>query len=209
MFRSSNKSTQQTLFSSANSLLTGKSLKYYADNNQWYNQFRVQITHRIDEEPFRVLFCEDFGSPNAPIRVLVGMMILKEARGWSDSQLFEEARYNLLVHSALGMINVDDVNPADSTYYNLRKSIVNHEKEGHENLLEKVFSQVTKSQVIEFKINGNKVRMDSKLLGSNIAWYSRYELIHESVNKVFTFFFKNDNTLVIWRRNINNLSCLK
>lgn len=26
-----------------------------------------------------------------------------------------------------------------------------------------------------------QVRMESKLLGSNIAWYSRYELIHETL----------------------------
>jgi len=188
MFRPSSKTTQRTLFSSANSLLTGKSLKDFEDNSKWHNQFRVQVTSRIDEEPFRVLFCEDFGSPNASIRVLIGMMVLKEARGWSDSQLFEESRYNLLVRSALGMVNVDDCTPAQSTYYNLRKSIVNHEKEGHENLLEKVFSQVTKSQAIEFNINGKKMRMDSKLLGSNIAWYSRYELIHESLSKVYRSF---------------------
>jgi hypothetical protein len=86
------------------------------------------------------------------------------------------------------MVNVDDSTPAPSTYYNLRKSIVNNKKEGHENLLEMVFSQVTKSQAIEFNVNGKKIRMDSKLLGSNIAWYSRYELIHESVGKVYRSF---------------------
>ena len=188
MFRRSSKTTHQTLFSSANSLLTGKSLKDFEDNDKWYNQFRVQVTSRIDEELFRVLFCEDFGSPNAPIRVLIGMMVLKEARGLSDSQLFEETRYNLLVRSALGLVNVDDCTPAQSTYYNLRKSIVNHEKAGNENLLEKVFSQVTKSQAMEFNINGKKMRMDSKLLGSNIAWYSRYELIHEILSKVYRSF---------------------
>jgi hypothetical protein len=188
MFRRSSKTTQKTLFSSANNLLSGKSLKIFEDNNEWHNQFRVQVTSRIDEEPFRVLFCENFGSPNASIRVLIGMMVLKEARGWSDSELFEETRYNLLVRSALGMINVDDSTPAPSTYYNLRKSIVNHEKAGHENLLEMVFSQVTKSQAVEFNVNGKKIRMDSKLLGSNIAWYSRYELIHESVGMVYRSF---------------------
>ena len=185
MFKKSVKTTQQTLFSSTNSLLKGRSLKVYEDNNKWHNQFRVQVTLRIDEEPFRVLFCEDFGSPNAPIRVLLGMMILKEAHGWSDAQLFEETRFNLLTRSALNYVNVDDATPADSTYYKLRSRIVNHEKAGHENLLEKVFSQVTKSQALEFNINGKKTRMDSKLLGSNIAWYSRYELIHESIRLAY------------------------
>ena len=186
MFRRSNKTSQPKLFSSTHSLLSGKSLKMYEDNSQWHNQFRIQVTQRIDEEPFRPLYNEDFGSPNVPIRILVGMMILKEAHGWSDSELFEQSRFNLLVRSALSMLNIDDSTPAESTYYLLRKHIVDWEKAGNENLIEKVFSQVTKSQVLEFKINGNKIRMDSKLMGSNIAWYSRYELIHETVSKAYS-----------------------
>jgi hypothetical protein len=185
MFRRSHKVSQPKLFFSTHSLLTGKSLKVYEDNSKWHNQFRIQVTQRIDEEPFRPLYCEDFGSPNASIRILIGMMVLKEAQGWSDSQLFEQCRFNLLVRSALGMLNIDDTTPAESTYYLLRKHIVDWEKEGNENLIEKIFTQVTKSQVIEFNINGNKIRMDSKLLGSNIAWYSRYELIHETVSKAY------------------------
>jgi len=185
MFRRSNKTTQPTLFSSTNSLLTGKSLKVYEDNNKWHNQFRVHVTNRIDEELFRPLFKDNFGSPNAPIRILIGMMILKEAQGWSDSQLFEHSRFNILVRSALGMSNIDDSPPAESTYYLLRNRIVCWEKEGNENLIEKVFSQVTKSQAAEFNINGKKIRMDSKLLGSNIARYSRYELIHESIRMAY------------------------
>jgi len=185
MFRRSSKTSQPKLFSNLQSLLTGKSLKVYEDKNEWHNQFRVQVTYRIDEEPFRPLFCEDFGSPNASIRVLVGMMVLKEAEGWSDALLFEQCRFNLLVRSALGILNIDDSPPAESTYYLFRKRIVDWEKAGNENLIEKVFAQVTKSQVIEFNINGIKIRMDSKLLGSNIAWYSRYELIHETVSMAY------------------------
>jgi hypothetical protein len=185
MFRHSNKTSQPKLFSNTHSLLSGRSLKIYEDNNKWHNQFRVQIIYRIDEDLFRPLYCEDFGSPNAPIRILIGMMVLKEAQGWSDAQLFEHARFSLLVRSALGMLNIDDPTPAESTYYLLRRHIVDWEKKGNENLFEKIFAQVTKSQVLEFNINGNKIRLDSKLMGSNIAWYSRYELIHETVSKAY------------------------
>jgi len=188
MFRKSKKSLQLNLFSNVHSLLSGKSLDMYEDNQKWHNQFRVQVTQRIDEDIFGVLYHKDFGSPNASIRVLIGMMILKEAHGWSDSQLFEACHYNLLTRSALCLMNIDDAVPAESTYYLLRKRIVNWEKAGNENLMEKVFSQVTQSQAIDFKINGNKIRMDSKLLGSNIAWYSRYELIHETVVKAYRLF---------------------
>jgi len=185
MYRRSNKSQQLSLFTNTHTLLTGRALKTYEDNHEWHNQFRIQVTERIDEDLFRPLYREDFGAPNASIRVMIGMMILKEAHGWSDSQLFEQSQFNLLVRSALGLPNIDDAIPASSTYYLLRKKIVAWENQGNENLIEKVFSQTTKSQVLEFKINGNKIRMDSKLMGSNIAWYSRYELIHETLRKVY------------------------
>ena len=188
MFRESSKTNQLNLFSSHANVLTNRALKIFKDEQKWHNQFCKQVTHRIDEEIFRSLFNDGFGAPNASIRVLVGMMVLKEAQGWSDSQLFEQCQFNILVRSALGLLNMDDPVPAASTYYLLRKRIVLHENEGNENLIEKVFSQVTKSQALEFQINGNKIRMDSKLLGSNIAWYSRYELIHETVKKTYKQF---------------------
>jgi len=62
----------------------------------------------------------------------------------------------------------------------LRIRIVSHENETCEHLIEIAFTQVTKLQSIEFQINGSEIRMDNKLLNSNIAWYIRYELIHET-----------------------------
>ena len=187
MFRSSTKSYQLEVFSSVSSFLSGSSLKVYESSEGWHNLFREHVTLRIDEEIFRPLFCQDDGAPNASIRVLVAMMILKESRGWSDAQLFEECRFNLLIRSALFLPNINDSLPAISTYYLLRKRIVEWEKSGNVNLIEQVFAQITKSQAIEFDVNGKKIRMDSKLIGSNIAWYNRYELIHETVRKAYPY----------------------
>src|SRR5215469_1386750 len=128
MFRRSSTSNQLSLFSSTHTILQGRSLKIYEDNQNWHNQFREQVLERIDEELFRPLFDDGFGAPNASIRLRIGMMILKEAQGWSDSQLFEQCRFNLLVRSALGLRNIDDPIPAESTYYLLRQQIVSWEK---------------------------------------------------------------------------------
>ncbi|MBK6482121.1 MAG: transposase [Chitinophagaceae bacterium] len=112
------------------------------------------------------------------------MMVLKEANGWSDEQLFENCRFNLLVRSALGLMNMDDAVPVESTYYLFRKRIVEYEKSEKINLFEKTFASVTKGQATDFEVSGKSIRMDSKLLGSNIAWLSRYELIHETLRLV-------------------------
>lgn len=168
------------MFSSPSSLLTGKSLKLYDDKSGWHNKFRQQVTSRIDEDIFKPLYSSDNGTPNAPVRVLVAMMILKEAEGISDQKLFENCRFNMLTRSAIGLLNADDSLPTGSTYYLFRKRIVDYAKTSGINLFEEVFQQVTKNQCAEFEVSGKAIRMDSKLLGSNIAWLSRYELIHET-----------------------------
>jgi len=61
-------------------------------------------------------------------------------------------------------MNLNDAIPAASTYYLQRKRIVEWEEEGHDNLMEKVFSQIIKTQALEFHVNGKKIRMDSKLM---------------------------------------------
>jgi hypothetical protein len=40
-----------------------------------------------------------------------------------------------------------------------------------------MFKELTKKQCLEFAVSGKQVRMDSKLLGSNIAWISRYGIV--------------------------------
>jgi hypothetical protein len=183
MFRKSIASQQLGIFTSPTSILQAKSQRYYADSHAWHNIFCKEVLMRINEAAFSDLFPSKKGAPNASVRLLVGMMVIKEGFGWSDALLFEEVRYNLLVRSALGLKNLNDPVPAESTYYLLRKRIVDREKAGHENLLEQTFAAVTKGQVIDFDVRGKRIRMDSKLIGSNIAWYSRYEIIHDTLQQ--------------------------
>jgi len=185
MFKKSSKEPQFDIFSSISSLLTSGAIGKYNDKNHWHNQFRQEVIHRIDETPYKVLFNDTMGAPNASIRLLVGMMILKEAFGWSDSQLFEHCQFNILTRSALGLVNMNDPLPAESTYYLLRKRIYEHNRLTGEDLLEKTFAQITREQINQFDVNGRNIRMDSKLIGSNIAYYSRYEIIHQTLSRFY------------------------
>ena len=96
MFKETDKDTQYDMFGSASSMLVGESLKEYNDKKGWHNQFRVQVTNRIDESIFKVLFNDSMGAPNASVSALIGMMILKEAFGWSDAVMYDNCRFNLL-----------------------------------------------------------------------------------------------------------------
>ena len=181
MFRKTAKEQQLGIFSANDNLLSGKSKDYYEQADAWHNIFRKEVTMRVDETLFSKLFSNKMGAPNAPVRILISMMILKEAYGWSDAQLFEHCRYHVLVRSALGLLNMDDAIPTESTYYLFRKRMVDYEKTTNINIIEEAFASITKGQARDFEVSGKSIRMDSKLLSSNIAWYSRYELVHETL----------------------------
>jgi hypothetical protein len=183
MFKKSDKNTQFDLFGGMSCVLVGRALKVYGNEKGWHNQFRIQVVSRIDESPYKVLYNEGMGAPNAPIATLLGMMILKEAFGWSDAQMFENCSFNLLVRGALGLFNINDEIPAESTYYLLRSRMYNYNKLHGVDLLANTFETITRGQVKTFKVNADSIRMDSKLISSNIAFYSRYEIIHRTLLK--------------------------
>ena len=191
MFKKSNKEPQLDVFTSVPTMLESSAFKQYSDQGHWHNQFREQVVMRIDESIFSILFNNTTGAPNAPVRILIGMMILKESFGWSDSQLFEHCRFNLLVRSSLGLFNINDPLPVESTYYLLRKRIYDHQKQSDEDLMGKAFAHITKGQIKEFDVNGRSIRMDSKLIGSNIALFSRYEIIHQTLCMFYKSFDKD------------------
>ena len=185
MFKKTDDSVQFNMFSDPKDLLNEKSRKKFSDTGAWHNLFRNHVLSGIDEDHFRPLFTQVIGAPNSSIKLLIGMMIIKESLQCSDKQLFEQCEFNLLVRSALGLMNIDDPLPAESTYYLLRKRIYTFNRETGEDLFAKVFQGITSNQVKEFEVNGSRIRMDSKLIGSNIAWYTRYELIHQSIRQFY------------------------
>jgi hypothetical protein len=181
MFKKSKDGTQQDMFNSIPSMLKGPSYKQYNDEGAWHNMFRTQVVERVDELIFKPLYDETMGAPNASTRVLVGMMALKEGFGWSDNELFEQCRFNLLVRSALGLININDSLPAESTYYLFRKRIHEYQRQTDIDIIEAAFRQITQGQALDYQVSGRSIRMDSKLIGSNIAWCTRYEIVHDTV----------------------------
>jgi hypothetical protein len=183
---------QADLYKSAGNEMRGRTKKLYEDGKAWHNQFRERVTNKIDEEIFRPLFSAETGAPNAPIRVLAGMMIIKEGQGLSDEHLYYEGRFNLCTRSALGLMNMDDEVPVESTYYLFRQRIAEYERETGVNLMDRLFKTLTKEQCLEFGVRGKQIRMDSKLLGSNIARYNRYGIVHETVR---VFYRKNKEAI--------------
>jgi hypothetical protein len=164
--------------------MRGRALKKYGDPKAWHNQFYELVTCNINEDAFKPLFKEgNMGRGNASISQLVAIMIMKEGNRRSDEQMFEAVDFDLLVRKALGLINISDQAPSLDTYYLLRRRISEYEDETGINLIEHCFKDVTRAQAVKFNIKGNSVRMDSKLIGSNIARYSRYRIVLTTLQK--------------------------
>lgn len=193
MFRKSEPEKQLNIFGNIGGMLNGKARRQFDDPQAWHNLFRKEVYGRINESDYKVLFSESMGAPNVSIRTMVSMMILKEGFGWSDNQMFEQCYFNLLVRSALGLVSMDDKMLAESTYYLFRKRIHEYCRDNGLDLINKTFQAITEAQAIEYQVNGKSIRMDSKLIGSNIAWLTRYELIHQVISH---FCQKADKTIL-------------
>ena len=82
-----------------------------------------------------------------------------------------------MVMKALGFENLSDKAPAPSTYYLFKQAVYNYRIEQGRDLVYEAFKALTKDQAEYFDVGGQKIRMDSKLIGSNIVRCSRLQLI--------------------------------
>lgn len=115
--------------------------RMYDDESAWHNKFYNEVTSKVDEDIFKPLYTTErednrVGRPNASIRILVSMMILKEGCGCSDEQLYEQCRFNLLYRRALGMVTLDEQCPAIDSYYGFRRKICEYEEKNGMNLFD-------------------------------------------------------------------------
>ncbi|MFZ1575192.1 MAG: transposase, partial [Chromatiaceae bacterium] len=147
------------------------------DPNAWQNVFLDQVTQQLPAERFAGLFDEVTGRPNAPTRVLVAMLMLKEGFGGSDEMLSEAAHFNLLVRRVLGRVNLTDEVPVASTYYLFKQRLYGQQLETGSNLLAAVCQALTGAQAQRLGVVGDRLRMDSTLLGNTLAAGTRLQLI--------------------------------
>lgn len=67
----------------------------------WPGQFRSAVLPLIDEEKYRPLYHADNGRPNAPVRLVLGVLLLKDLFNLTDEEALLELAYDLRWHVAL------------------------------------------------------------------------------------------------------------
>lgn len=158
-------------------------LKMLENKKAWHNQFYANVTSNIDDTIFSCMYESTTGRSVSDIRLMIAMRILKEGLGCSDEQLFEQCRFNILVRYALGLFSLDDEIPSESSYYRFYALVGQYFIKNQKNLFEEEFNKITHDQILKYNISGKNIRMDSKMIGSNIANYPRIKVIQVTLQK--------------------------
>ena len=161
-------------------LLPSRSEKYFYDPKASHNLFYHNVYCKIPEDIITPLYSTCNGRPNANVRLLVAMRIFKEGGGYSDQEMFEAMRFDILVRKSMGLMSLEDKVPTESTYYKFYAAICEYQAKTGIDLYEEACNHVTKKQIEEYNISGRRVRMDSTLIGGNIAHYSRYRIAYDA-----------------------------
>lgn len=189
MFKENASHIQLNIFAVSNGLSKKQSKLWNASRE---HKFYSQIFCKIDESKFKVLYSSNYSRPNVPINQMVGALILKHLKNWTYNELFQNLNFNLLTRHALGINSLDEDVFSEASIFNFQNRLIDHLKENNEDLLESVFHQLTKDQLLEFNVNTSVQRGDSFLVGSNIVDYNRLRLLIEIIRRLSRILIDED-----------------
>ena len=172
-------STQQMTLDDSIFHLTARERK--ALENSWAKVFADEIFPKIDEEPFRVLYCAENGRPNTPVNIMVGASIIKEMLGYSDDDMVEGLMLDVRLQYALHTTSFVEQPLSDKSLSNFRKRCYQHEQETGNDLIHTCITSLSREIAKVMKISGRTRRMDSMMIDANIKKLSRLELIYTCI----------------------------
>jgi hypothetical protein len=150
----------------------------------WAHTFYHEFFCLINEEAFSVLYSDIPSRPNIPVNVLLGLEVLKAANDWSDTKLYEQFCFDVLVRYALGYDRLGDGDFELRTIYNFRERLSCYNILHGINLVSKAFEQITDEQIAKLRVLTGMQRMDSTQIASNIATAHRLSLMVQALQRV-------------------------
>ena len=131
MFCKNKIETQMDSFYSPSNHLGKRAFKKYDYSKTWQSIFYTEVTGRIGEVIFSVLFDNANGAQNASECRLVAGMLFK---------------FNLLARKTLGLNGFEDDSSCAALYYNFHAALVKYQDDNEMDLVEKCLEQITGSQ---------------------------------------------------------------
>lgn len=169
MFRPTN--PQRSMFESEYVVPDAKAQRL---RKSWAEVFRSRVLPAIDEEIFRDAFSSSNGRPNKPVRLLMGLHLLKDWHDLTDEQVIEQFEYNLQWHYALG-VPPEEAHVCQKTLHNFRVLLMESGR------AQAVFEDVTRALAEGDGVKLGRQRMDSTHVLSNIASLTRLGVFVETV----------------------------
>ena len=147
----------------------------------WAKPFAEELFPMIDEEPFRVLYCEDNGAPNTPVNVLIGASIVKEMHDYSDDEIVEGLMLDVRLQYALHTTSFKEQPLSDKSLSRFRNRCYDYYEKTGIDLIHNCIVALAGEIACVMKITGRTRRMDSMMIDSNIKKLSRLELIYTCI----------------------------
>lgn len=148
-------------------------------HKSWSDQFYENITTCINEGVFGEVTENANLSANNAIRVLVGMLILKEAFDYSDLELFNKLNTDSDIQNALGLNGIVSRHAYNSFCLHLYK----HEKLYGRNLITECFIGLSGKRCVRLFISGKEVIVDSVTVFTHVAHKIIYDLMIKALEK--------------------------
>lgn len=134
-----------------------------------------KVNWQLFEEEFKSLYCENNGRPAKPIRLMVGLLILKHIRNISDESVVEQWTENLYYQYFCGQQEFSSSAPCEAS------ELVHFRKRIGESGIELIFKE-------SIRINGNdsnddEVSVDTTVQEKNITFPTDAKLHKKIINR--------------------------
>ena len=159
--------------------------------NTWAKTFAEIIFPMINEEKFKVLYCEDNGRPNTPVNIVVGALFLKEMGHLTDDELNESIMFDIRYQYALHLTSYEEIPFSDRTLSRFRERLYEHGTETETDILREEIERLSGEFAKMMKLHSGMRRMDSVMVASSCKSMGRLELIYTCVSNLVEAIIKS------------------
>jgi hypothetical protein len=140
----------------------------------WVLPFRDHILPLINEHSFSCFYHPTHGAPNRSVRVVLGILLLKEFFDLTDDDALESFAFDLRWQIALDVVG-GSVSCCQKTLHNFRTNLHRHDKE------QQLFEDLTDRLCDLLSLDHGHQRLDSTHTRSDFATRSRLGILCETI----------------------------
>jgi hypothetical protein len=142
----------------------------------WAHQFRSDALPLIDEDRFAKYFDASNGRPNKSVRLIFGVLVLKEVWDLTDEEALAELEWNLAWHYALD-VTPEEAHTCQKTLHNFRARLLDDDQGAG------VFESTTARLIEAAGLRTGRQRQDSTHILSNIKILTRLGLFVQTITQ--------------------------